>query len=455
MNKKGKKRLGIVFLLISFLLIGVGVYLSIFSVKNVMLKMIVTEFETLYISNIKENEKFKNITNGFVEIADNGQTQKFEFDSTIYSDQQNSKALFEGGVSLLGTDLASAKIFINQNKLYFKLSDKDPLQYIEFVDDKDSMFPASELEEIENILKKEIVENLPDKNFYKTKENVTVNQNNLETEKYEMKVTTLDFYNIISNVFSEIRSNKNIKKINESITKFFTEEKTTDDKFLQELKTDMLGKNGENSNETLFEYRIYSLKDKIVKHELKMDDVVYIFGKYEKETDIFDYELIIKEKNTSVVTMSIIGSKNSSKIDAMLAGVIIEGENVLNETKETLTLKAFADSSKSLEIINFSCEKLIENNKKESSSTIKLKVNFDVNNYFNLSLSNSYIKNEEVPVFDVTGATKFDLGGQLSTIPLPINVVTSSVAPIAILALVPTVTSFSLMKNAKNISQNI
>ena len=76
------------------------------------------------------------------------------------------------------------------------------------------------------------MKNLPDKNFSKSKENVTLNQNNLETHKYQMKVTMLDFYNIISNTFLEIRSSKNLKKINETITNVFTSSKTTDEKIV-------------------------------------------------------------------------------------------------------------------------------------------------------------------------------------------------------------------------------
>lgn len=460
MNKKGKKTLGTVFLLISFVLIGAGVYLSIFSSKNVMLKMIVTEFESLYNSNETQTEKFKNVTSGFLEMVSKGQAQKFEINSTIYSNQQNNKYLFEGGVKGLGSDLGSAKIFIDQNKLYFKLSEKDPLQYIEFVDDKDSMFPTVEIEEIKNILKKEVMKNLPDKNFSKSKENVTLNQNNLETEKYQMKVTTLDFYNIISNTFLEIRSNKNIKKINETITNVFTSSKTTDDVFLQEMKTDLLGKNNENSNNIVFEYYIYALKDKIVKHELKMDDVVFIFGKYEKETAIFDYEVIVREGNETPLTLAIVGSKNSSKINAKLDNLILEGEQVLTDTKETLELKAYSNPSKSAELASFNYEKLIGNNKNEISSTINMKVNFGANEYFNISLSNTHVENEEVPAFDVTGATKFDLGGQLSTIPVPINVVTSSALPVVLLTVAPLVSyNVKLLQTVKgqsaSISQNL
>ena len=119
------------------MLIGAGVYLSIFSSKNVMLKMLVTEFESLYKSNETQVEKFKNVTSGFLEMVSKGQSQKVEFDSTIYSNQQNNKYLFEGGIKGLESDFGSPKIFIDQNKLYFKLSEKDPLQYIEFVDDED------------------------------------------------------------------------------------------------------------------------------------------------------------------------------------------------------------------------------------------------------------------------------------------------------------------------------
>lgn len=455
MNKKGKKTLGLILLLISFVLIGSGIYLSVFSTKNVMLKMIVTEFEDLYKSNESRNKKYKNLTNGFIEMVSKNETQKYEFKSTFYSEQQNNKILFEGAVNNLGKSLASIKVFTDQNKLYFKLNEKDPLQYIEFVDDKDFMFPSSEIEEIKKIIKKGAMNNLPDKNFTKSSENITLNQNNLETEKYQMKVTTLDFYNIISNTFLQIRSNKNIKKINESITNVFTSAKTTDDVFLQEMKTDMLGKNNESSNEVIFEYYIYTLKDKIVKHELKMDDVVIIYGVYEKETNILDYEFIVKEGNESLLTFAIVGSKNSSKINANLDNLILEGEKVLTDAKETLDLKAYSNPSKSAELANFSYEKLIKNNKNETSSAINLKVNLDVNDYLNVSLSNTHVENEKVPAFDVTRATKFDMDGQLQTIPIPLNLVTSSVAPIAILTVIPTILTFNVYKKAANISQNL
>ena len=456
MSKKGKKTLGTVFLLISFVMLGAGVYLSIFSPKNVMLKMIVTEFEGLYESNESQTEKFKNVTSGFLEMVSNGQSQKLEFNSTIHSNQQSNKYLFEGGIKGLESDFGALKIFIDQNRLYFKLSEKTPLQYIEFVDDKDSMFPTMELEEIKNILKKEDMKNLPDKNFSKSKENVTLNQNNLETHKYQMKVTMLDFYNIISNTFLEIRSSKNLKKINETITNVFTSSKTTDDVFLQEIKTDMLGKNKENSNNIVFEYCVYAIKEVIVKHELKMDDVVFMFGKYEKETDIFDYEVIVKEKDKSLLNVAIVGSKGSSKINAKLDNLILEGGQVLTDTKETLSLKAYSNPSKNAELASFNYEKLINNNKNETSSTMNMKVSFDVNEYVNVSISNTYVRNEEVPAFDVTGATKFDMGGQLQKIPVPINLVTSSVSPVILLAVGGTVISnVNLIEKSASISQNL
>ena len=73
MNKNGKKSLGIVFLLISFALIGAGVYLSIFNTKNIMLKFISTEFETLYNSNEKKKVKYKDVTTGSMELVNKTQ----------------------------------------------------------------------------------------------------------------------------------------------------------------------------------------------------------------------------------------------------------------------------------------------------------------------------------------------------------------------------------------------
>lgn len=453
MNKKGKKSLGIVLLLSSFLLIGLGVYLYVFSPKNIMLKMLVKEFEILNKTEKQNFDNSKNILNGFLEIGDSNGVQKFDFDSTIHSDLKNNNYLFEGGLKVLGNNLFSAKIFTDKNKLYFKLSEKEPLQYIEFAEDKDSMLPFAEIEEVKTILGKEILKALPDSNFSKSKENTTINKNNLETEKYTMKVTMLDFYNIFNNTFLEIRSNKKIVKINETIDKAITASKQTEDKFLEDLKKEILGEKNEHSNEVVFQYYIYTLKDKVVKHEFKVEDSIFVFGKYEKETDIFDYEFIVKEDNKIVSSLAIVGAKNSNKIDGVFEDFVLEGQSELTETKETIFLKAFDNSSKSFEIVNFSYEKTLNNNN-GNSSNINVKVNLTENEYFNVMISNSESKNVELPVLDTTGATKFNLGEELQVIPISLDLVTSSMAPIAVLTVIPAITMTSLLGTVKA-SQNL
>lgn len=403
MNKKGKKTIGGLLLVISLAMIGYGVYLTMFSPKMVMLKMVITDFENLFKAGNEVKEKLKTVTTGTLNIKDTGSQSSemaFNLGATSYVDGQNNKALFEPIIKQGNVTLASPKIYYEKDKIYFKLDESDKSGYYISLANKDN--PASttetELLELKKVVKNQILKNISDKSFKKSKENTTVNDNNLETTKYTLDLSYLDAYNVINGILLEIKDNKELSHLTESLYN-----KTTPEEVSKNLREEIIGKNKEDS--IILNYSIYVTKDKIVKHELKSEASTITIGKYEKETGINDYELLIKESNKTLTSITIIGEKDSSKINITTQPFIIEGTTSKTLEKESATLNIYLPTSKDTSIATFTYEA-----KNPNSAEYTTDINFELKfltTTVKLTLNNKVTKNQEVPKYDVTGAQDF------------------------------------------------
>lgn len=410
MNKKGKKTLGLVLLFTSLIMIIYGAYLCVFNPKNIMLKMVVTEFDNLFKSNNITVEKKQIDTIGYLEIINNNETLKTDIKSNIYIDQKNQKTLFDFILKSEDTILNSSKVYLEGDKLYFKLDEQFPLQYIELVDSSNSNKKlTSEFKELKKIVEEQILINIPNKKFTKLKENVTVNDNNLETTKYNLELSYLDTYNVINSILLEIYSNENIPVIKQELLGDIKDI----EQFSKDLKTNIIGQN--NENDIVLTYSIYVLKDKIVKHEFRSNNNIITIGKYEKETGIYDYELTIKEGNKTLINTAIVGAKDSSKINVVLDSYVIDGELLKSADKESLNLNLYLSSAKDKPVATLSYEKPISNNLTEYSFNLKFELN-DAEGSMKLNLDNKISNKQDVPEFDITGATKFSLNSNFNTL---------------------------------------
>lgn len=407
------KKIGVLLIIVSLVLIGLGGYMYYFNPKKVMLETIANQFEKFNITETKK-EKTKISTKGKLTFSELGQNMIFDLSGDAYVDSESSKFYANYVTKLDNQVLASPELYFENNKLYLRIKEYlDKLYYIE-VDPEDNAknITQEELDELLSVLGNSIVNNVEEKSFSSKKETITINKNSLKTTKYTVSLKAIELYNVFNEFLTEIKNNSKLKNVKDIVFQSVSE--TT---YSSELKKTIIG--DEKEDRILFDYSIYVFKkNQIVKHEIiyktlnsnkQIINNKIMISNYEKQKDIKDYQFIIQSDNKNIFELVIDSSSSSdNNIKILSDEIAAEGKLTKSDKNEVLKLDFFASDDKTNPIatLNYKNEEIKKNLEYKSNIDFNLKL---LGNSIVLSFENTVYKNQEVPKFDTSKAEKFNL----------------------------------------------
>lgn len=401
MNKKIGRIIGIILLIISFCIIGYLIYNYGFSDKNKMFEILSDNVKMLE-ANEEFNKKMKISNKTLLDMGTEG-TLSVSGDS--YFDYENDKIYSSLVSKIENKEFLTPELYFEDDTLYFKIKEiSDKLFYLKASEeDSDSQYQFNEdqIEEIIDIFKQAIDKNLSNDNFDKEKAEITLEGNKVKVTKYTMDVSYEDAYNIISYVIDELENNKKLSYLSQYIFA-----NNTADQIKQELKEEMFKNNKETDR--LFMYSIYvNSKNIVLNQELEFSGGTIKLSYYDNsyKSKNLDFEVVYDD--VTYIKASIIGEKDSSKINIDLMSMItLEGNSKENENTSTLDLSIKAP------LLGFEEMGKIVYEEKEIIKDKEYDVNFSVNiNIDNekvvLTSNNKLYFDVDMPAFNKENAVDY------------------------------------------------
>lgn len=401
MNKKIGRIIGIILLIISFCIIGYLIYNYGFSDKNKMFEILSDNVKMLE-ANEEFNKKMK-ISNKT--LLDMGTEGTFSVSGDSYFDYENDKIYSSLVSKIENKEFLTPELYFEDDTLYFKIKEiSDKLFYLKASEeDSDSQYQFNEdqIEEIIDIFKQAIDKNLSNDNFDKEKTEITLEGNKVKVTKYTMDVSYEDAYNIISYVIDELENNKKLSYLSQYIF-----ENNTSDQIKQELKEEMFKNN--KKTDRLFMYSIYvNSKNIVLNHELEFSGGTIKLSYYDNsyKSKNLDFEVVYDD--VTYIKASIIGEKDSSKINIDLMSMItLEGNSKENENTSTLDLsiKAPLLGFEELGKIVYEEKEIIKD--KEYDVNFSVNINID-NEKVVLTSNNKLYFDVDMPAFNKENAVDY------------------------------------------------
>lgn len=310
-----KKNNVLIIVIIVLLAIGVGVLGFIYGKKSITPKAKFVKVMSNYLekNNIEDLEELfdggysVNTTNDFKISADNEEVISGKLNiNNIHKDNEQYTEISLGD----GSDSLKGNVYLKDNKAYVKLNDVfDKYYYMNMESDSTDYVDAFKE------LKKSIVK-VVNEYFTDDKYTLTKDSNN---DKISISLTGKDGATLVLKFYEEIKNN-------DKILGLFTDDDTSLDEVKAELKEDIDNLKEEidsYSDEVVISYDIYLNKNKLVKQEITIEDMVLtitgedsgditlinagttiISGTYSKDnlnlkisTDMINAELSIERQN--------------------------------------------------------------------------------------------------------------------------------------------------------------
>ena len=413
-----KKRISIFVIFLSIIMIGAGLYLYFGSAKRQMLTLISNQLD-LFEKKQKsiEQKKAQYVTN--VDVKENDAIVA-NFSGDIYVDPLKSKSYFKF-ITKVSEQLASEslnipEIYVENNKMYFK--EGDDLYYIDITEKKDSSKSSkneSELIELKKIIKDTIVSEIPEDNFSKQNEKIKVLNNESDTIKYSVYLTSTDIYNIMDKLLTNIQNSDKVP----NIKKYIFNGNTTKKELLENVDLkDIYGKDSK-----VITYSVYVKDDLIVKHEIILNqnnvdnsensNLTISYADYEKNGNVHDYEFVIKDTSKKIISVSVLGEENNSKIDAEIPILGLELSGTISNTDKSksavFNLYNSMQKANPLLYVNYEYKEISEASEYEAN----LKISFESKSKYDILMSAKILEGKDVPEFDTSNAKQYSIGNSL------------------------------------------
>lgn len=261
-----KKNNVLIIVIIVLLAIGVGVLGFIYGKKSITPKAKFVKVMSNYLekNNIEDLEELfdggysVNTTNDFKISADNEEVISGKLNiNNIHKDNEQYTEISLGD----GSDSLKGNVYFKDNKAYVKLNDVfDKYYYMNMESDSTDYVDA--YKELKNSAIKVIKEYFTDDKFTLTKDS--------NNDKISISLTGKDGATLVLKFYEEIKNN-------DKILGLFTDDDTSLDEVKAELKEDIDNLKEEidsYSDEVVISYDIYLNKNKLVKQELTIEDMV-------------------------------------------------------------------------------------------------------------------------------------------------------------------------------------
>lgn len=310
-----KKNNVLIIVIIVLLAIGVGVLGFIYGKKSITPKAKFVKVMSNYLekNNIEDLEELfdggysVNTTNDFKISADNEEVISGKLNiNNIHKDNEQYTEISLGD----GSDSLKGNVYLKDNKAYVKLNDVfDKYYYMNMESDSTDYVDA--FKELKKSIVKVVNEYFTDDKFTLTKDS--------NNDKISISLTGKDGATLVLKFYEEIKNN-------DKILGLFTDDDTSLDEVKSGLKEDINNLKEEMdsySDEVVISYDIYLNKNKLVKQELTIEDMVLtitgedsgditlisagttiISGTYSKDnlnlkisTDMINAELSIERQN--------------------------------------------------------------------------------------------------------------------------------------------------------------
>lgn len=361
-----KKNNVLIIVIIVLLAIGVGVLGFIYGKKSITPKAKFVKVMSNYLekNNIEDLEELfdggysVNTTNDFKISADNEEVISGKLNiNNIHKDNEQYTEISLGD----GSDSLKGNVYLKDNKAYVKLNDVfDKYYYMNMESDSTDYVDA--FKELKKSIVKVVNEYFTDDKFTLTKDS--------NNDKISISLTGKDGATLVLKFYEEIKNN-------DKILGLFTDDDTSLDEVKAELKEDIDNLKEEidsYSDEVVISYDIYLNKNKLVKQELTIEDMVLtITGE-----DSGDITLI--SAGTTIISGSYSKDNLNLKIntDMINAELSIERQNIKED-------KISGDYKTTIKLTS-------------GGSTIDVTINTNV----------KYDKSASIPNIDLSTAKSFD-----------------------------------------------
>lgn len=361
-----KKNNVLIIVIIVLLAIGVGVLGFIYGKKSITPKAKFVKVMSNYLekNNIEDLEELfdggysVNTTNDFKISADNEEVISGKLNiNNIHKDNEQYTEISLGH----GSDSLKGNVYLKDNKAYVKLNDVfDKYYYMNMESDSTDYVDA--FKELKKSIVKVVNEYFTDDKFTLTKDS--------NNDKISISLTGKDGATLVLKFYEEIKNN-------DKILGLFTDDDTSLDEVKSGLKEDIDNLKEEMdsySDEVVISYDIYLNKNKLVKQELTIEDMV----------------LTITGEDSGDITLISAGT------------TIISG----TYSKDNLNLKISTDminAELSIERQNIKEDKISGDYK----TAVKLTSDGSVINIL-INTNIKYDKNANIPSVDLSGTKSFD-----------------------------------------------
>lgn len=361
-----KKNNVLIIVIIVLLAIGVGVLGFIYGKKSITPKAKFVKVMSNYLekNNIEDLEELfdggysVNTTNDFKISADNEEVISGKLNiNNIHKDNEQYTEISLGD----GSDSLKGNVYLKDNKAYVKLNDVfDKYYYMNMESDSTDYVDA--FKELKKSIVKVVNEYFTDDKFTLTKDS--------NNDKISISLTGKDGATLVLKFYEEIKNN-------DKILGLFTDDDTSLDEVKSGLKEDIDNLKEEMdsySDEVVISYDIYLNKNKLVKQELTIEDMVLtITGE-----DSGDITLI--SGSTTIVSGSYNKDNLNLKIntDMINAELSIERQNIKED-------KISGDYKTAVKLTS-------------GGSVINILINTNI----------KYDKNANIPSVDLSGTESFD-----------------------------------------------
>lgn len=361
-----KKNNVLIIVIIVLLAIGVGGLGFIYGKKSITPKAKFVKVMSNYLekNNIEDLEELfdggysVNTTNDFKISADNEEVISGKLNiNNIHKDDEQYTEISLGD----GSDSLKGNVYLKDNKAYVKLNDVfDKYYYMNMESDSTDYVDA--FKELKKSIVKVVNEYFTDDKFTLTKDS--------NNDKISISLTGKDGATLVLKFYEEIKNN-------DKILGLFTDDDTSLDEVKAELKEDIDNLKEEidsYSDEVVISYDIYLNKNKLVKQEITIEDMVLtIIGE-----DSGDITLI--SAGTTIVS----GAYNKDNLNLKINTDMINAELSINRQniKED---KISGDYKTAVKLTS-------------GGSVINILINTNI----------KYDKNANIPSVDLSGTKSFD-----------------------------------------------
>lgn len=361
-----KKNNVLIIVIIVLLAIGVGVLGFIYGKKSITPKAKFVKVMSNYLekNNIEDLEELfdggysVNTTNDFKISADNEEVISGKLNiNNIHKDNEQYTEISLGD----GSDSLKGNVYLKDNKAYVKLNDVfDKYYYMNMESDSTDYVDA--FKELKKSIVKVVNEYFTDDKFTLTKDS--------NNDKISISLTGKDGATLVLKFYEEIKNN-------DKILGLFTDDDTSLDEVKSGLKEDIDNLKEEMdsySDEVVISYDIYLNKNKLVKQEITIEDMVLtITGE-----DSGDITLI--NAGTTIISGTYSKDNLNLKIstDMINAELSIERQNIKED-------KISGDYKTAVKLTS-------------GGSVINILINTNI----------KYDKNANIPSVDLSGTKSFD-----------------------------------------------